>query len=199
MSLKTFKLKPVIPGLPRMEPKFTLKKVEVPDPTPEEQDTLEEIEEKTRLALKKISAAKAKLVNGGDVITPKPKKEKKKTSTTKNMDKLLGEHIHPNIWVPRVKACFVGEAAEKDVKFISSPESVRFDAYKEGWRVVVMSEFGGEFCVTLFYAYGKGFNTKKISVEYIDLENLQHAVNWIMESRQFFNTDKYTREGTNDN
>ncbi len=189
-------------GVPRMERKLTLKKVEVPDPTPEEQNTLEEIEEKTRLALKKISAAKAKLEGGGwGVIPPKPKKEKKKVSTTKNMDKLLGEHIHPSVWVPRVKACFVGDAAEKNVKFISTPESVRFDAYKEDWRVVVMSEFGGEFCVTLFYDYGKGYNTKKISVEYIKLENLQYAVEWVMESRQFFNTNKYTRErgGTNDN
>lgn len=114
-----------------------------------------------------------------------PIKQAKKKSKKRHLES-LGKHIPMDEWVPVVEA--IAEVDELDLE--RAEDANRVDIIGSDWRVVVMACYGGEFTVNLFYDYATGFNTRKINVEYITLNELSLAINWLLESREKFTTNK---------
>lgn len=102
----------------------------------------------------------------------------KRVAIKRNLEK-LGGIIPKSEWVPLLKKGSGFQIADVE-------DSERCDVIGDGWRIVVMGCYGQEFTVELFYDYGKGFNSKKITVEYIKLSMLVEAVLWVHNSRKMF-------------
>ena len=65
----------------------------------------------------------------------------------------------------------------------------RVDVIGDNWRICVSAFANQEFMVTLFFNYKTGFNSKRISVEYIKQPEIITALNFLLEAKEKFKGD----------
>lgn len=169
---KKLKLRPIHLTVPKV------KKIDIPRDTSDNDISLEELEEKVRLAQAKVAPA----VPSHTKLPPKPKRSLKKPHR-RELSK-LGPYIPVKQWAGLVRNVFPKDCP---YTFAVAEDADRFDVVcDDGWRIVCMASYGGEFQVELYYNYACGFNTKKISVDYITKDLIQTAVQFLVDSKELF-------------
>lgn len=168
--------------------KFTLKKVDVDNYVPpnvtvsDDELKLEALEHE----LEELNSKKQ------EEKTPPNLKPQKRPSTKRVVS---GDVIMFERWTPIVKQWAESKNLKVDLEVGKIAD--RVDVMGEGFRIVVMASYDNEFTMTLFYNYDLGFNSRCINVEYVKIDAIQIALEFLLGGQSLFKFNE--EEGTNTN
>jgi len=152
-----------------------LKKIDVPETTSEDQKALDAME-KQLADLKEEGKNKVSNASMKEPTKPQLRKPHKRN--------ISGDVIRFERWAPIVDTWAKSEGLKADLEVGRGAD--RVDVMTDEFRMCIMASYDSEFTVTLFYEYDKGFNTKRINVEYIKVEMLQTALQFVYDSKELF-------------